>query len=408
MLRSKKPFPKNIDIEVCSYLKKIWEDGWLDDYSNDHFLIMAIENRLDKFSWEKQFLNNNNNSYYSTISNDGVIKYESFSINFCMNFSNRLNGMANMFGEQKTKKFIIDQLSAGKENYNEDIFFQALSEIEILTFFHRGFNWTEIKYEPSIGKNGANPEAYFVGEICSNNSSSPLTVKANIEVKTPKFPCLQSRKEKFIIPTVLLSQTGISKLSKLCEENNVEMVLPRVNKLIDFINSASKKFCFPKTNEYNLLYINWSYSDFPSNAFLEAWNLLTNEYNGLLTHPEIASMLSLKEPISLDAYKKITAIIVYTSSIDQLMFSDFRHVWQRNRWGCKFRMYVLDEQLRDDIVNKNYDLFFQLTSMNPSELDKSVVMLNCNSKSPCEIIHNNVFGAKAVNLILENVLHENK
>ena len=362
-MRSNKSFPKHLDVEVCSFLKKIWEEGWLDDYSNDHFLIKAIENRIDQFSWDKQFLNNNIKNYYSTISSDGTINYESFSINFCMNFSCRLSNMVNMFGEQKAKKFIIDQLSAGKVEYNEDIFFQALSEIEILTFFHRGFDWKEIKYEPSTIKNGSNPEAYFIGEFCSNNSTTPVTIKVNIEVKTPKFPHLESRKERCLIPTVLLTKTGRDKVLKFCEENNVEMVLPRVNKLIDFINSASKKFNIPKDNEYNLLYINWSYSDFPSNSFLEAWNLLTNEYNGILIHPEIATTLSLREPISLDAYKKITAIIVYTSSIDQLMFSDFRHVWERNGWGCKFRIYVLDEKLRNDIIVGNNDLFFQLTNI---------------------------------------------
>ena len=74
--------------------------------------------------------------------------------------------------------------------------------------------------------------------------------------------------------------------------------------LVEFINSATKKFNYPKKNEYNLLYINWSYSDFPSNSFLEAWSLLTNKYNGLLTHPEIGTTLPIKEPVNPDAYKK--------------------------------------------------------------------------------------------------------
>ena len=47
-------------------------------------------------------------------------------------------------------------------------------------------------------------------------------------------------------------------------------------KLKDFLNSASSKFSVPQSNEYNLLYINWSYCDFASNSFLEAWSLLTN------------------------------------------------------------------------------------------------------------------------------------
>lgn len=57
MKRSERPFPVN-DCELMDFIKKAWKDGWLDDFSNDHFLIMALENRLNQFNWEYQFVSN--------------------------------------------------------------------------------------------------------------------------------------------------------------------------------------------------------------------------------------------------------------------------------------------------------------------------------------------------------------
>ena len=406
MIRSETPFPSEFDNIICSFLKRAWQEGWLDNYSDDHFLIMALEGRLNQFTWNEQFLNNNNNVYYSAVTTDGKVDYKAFSVNFCTNLSAKLAGMSSMFGEKQTKKFITDQLSAGKENYDEDMFFQAFSEIEILTFFHRGFDWKEIKYEPPVDSNGANPEAYFIGEICNKDSDVPIKVKANIEVKTPEFPRLNSHKEKLLIPTILLSDQGRKTVPQLCTDNNVEFISPRVNKLVDFINSATKKFDYPKENEYNLLYINWAYCDFPSNAFLEAWALLTNKYNGLLTHPNIGTTLPFKNPISAEAYKKITAIIVYTSSIDQLMFCDFRHVWQRHVRGCKFRMFVLDKKIRNDELSDKSNLLFQLTGMNPDQPEDLVALSACSSHTPIEKERNNKFTDQAIKLIIKNALIE--
>ena len=130
MLRSETPFPTKFDNVICSYLKRIWQEGWLDEYSTDHFLIMALDGRLNEFTWNEQFLNNNNNAYYSAITKDGTVDYETFSMNFCTNLSTKLAGMSAMFGEKETKKFIMDQLSAGKENYDENIFFKLFRRLK--------------------------------------------------------------------------------------------------------------------------------------------------------------------------------------------------------------------------------------------------------------------------------------
>ena len=197
---------------------------------------------------------------------------------------------------------------------------------------------------------------------------------------------------------------------ELCENNSFRCVMPRVTKLVQFINSAANKFEKPKENEFNLLYINWSYSDFPSNGFLEAWSLLTNDKNGILTHPEIGISLPFDSPICSNAYEKITAVIVYTSSLDQLMFSDFRYSWQGSPdVGSRFRMFVLDKNLREKELAKKSRILYKITGMNPSVLEpdkwRVLVDYNWTKDTAMDIIVDDCkFGVDAVNIINNNAL----
>ncbi len=357
--RSSIEFPFTLDI--TGYLEKAWKEGWLDEFSEDHFLIKALNNKLTNIDWASQLINNNTTSFNTPITHNGDVDFNTFSKNFILNLSAKLKNMSNVLGEAEIKNFIINQLSAGKSSYNQDSFFQALSEIEILSFYCAKTYWHKAIYEPSTDKNGSNPEARFVWK--GHNDKNYITV--NVEVKTPQFPIVHPQTTKTAIPAVLLTDAGREKAQKLCSENDIKCILPRVTKLVDFINSATKKFEFPKDNEYNFLYINWSYSDFSSNGFLEAWSLLANEVNGVLTHPEIGTRLPYKKPINADAYKKITAIIVYTSSLEQLMFSDFRYSWQGSiDVGPRFRMFILDKKKQEN----DSDIIFKISGMNPSSL----------------------------------------
>ena len=83
------PFPIHNDYEICHYLKNIWECGWLDEYSDEHFLIKAIENRLTTFVGYTQMLNNEPN-LHGVIKANGIIDNDTFNSNFCMNLSGRL------------------------------------------------------------------------------------------------------------------------------------------------------------------------------------------------------------------------------------------------------------------------------------------------------------------------------
>lgn len=392
--RSEKPFPCTDDC-ISGYIKTIWESGWLDEYSEEHFLIKAINHSLSDIYWTTQLLNNNSYSMYSPVNTKGMVDYDLFASVFITNLSVRLQNISNCFGEENIKTFIVGQLSAGKNNYDEDQFFQALSEIEILSFWSCRCRWDECIYEPPMGENGSNPEASFIKYFQNGRK-----VRINIEIKTPKFMQPMDDKRCYIIPNILLSPKGRTELNQLCVNYEIGCKMPRVTKLVEFINSAEKKFNVPCENEYNFLYINWSYSDYPSNGFLEAWSLLTNDKNGIITHSNIGTRLPFEEAIHEEAYKKISAIIVYTSSLEQLMFSNYLHVWQGTNInvGHRFRMIVLDPLVDQEEL-------FAFSGMNPDlpSGDRFMLLINRGNK---DISILNEFKNKALKIITENPLIE--
>ena len=400
-MRKEIPFP--VKEELCIFLKDAWEKGWFDDYSDEHFVIKAIENRLTSFIGKEQLVENDLNMQ-GLIDEDGNVDTEAFNLNFCINFSRRMQFLVKVFGEDDIKKFIIDQMSAGKQNYREDAFFEALSEVSILSFYASINAWEYAIYEPPVaeGRNNKNPEAKFTGIInCRTNGEcqdDDKMVTINIEVKSPEFPHDKHTEERIAIPTMLLTNEGRNEVRKFCEANDVTYLDPRVLKLKDFLNSAAGKFEIPKENEFNLLYINWSYRDFPSNSFLEAWALLTNAINGVLLYPEYGMNIGVVE----EAYKKITAVVVYTESLEGLMFSDFRYVWQRCGAGPRFRMWLLDESLRKREWENKSNILLNITGMNPSEELTQMAMLDYKSKTEKEKKEASRFGTELVKLIDEN------
>ena len=214
------PFPIHNDYEICHYLKNIWECGWLDEYSDEHFLIKAIENRLTTFVGYTQMLNNEPN-LHGVIKAKGIIDNDTFNSNFCMNLSGRLACLESLFGSDHMERFIKDQLSAGKQNYNEDTFFEAVSEVSVLYFYTFRSRWKQALYEPPIGKSklSKNPEARFIGELSLNGDAQKITI--NIEVKCPKFPSIENQECKIAIPTVLLSDEGRKEIPAFCKDNGI-------------------------------------------------------------------------------------------------------------------------------------------------------------------------------------------
>ena len=88
----------------------MWKKGWLDEFSDEHFLIRVIEHRLDEFLGINQIQIDNATVYpYITIDN--------FESNFLINFSVKIGRISNLFGENQIKRFVKDQMSAGKNHY---------------------------------------------------------------------------------------------------------------------------------------------------------------------------------------------------------------------------------------------------------------------------------------------------
>lgn len=402
-LRSSRNFPITDDTkEVCKFLCTAWEKGWFDEYSDEHFLIRVIENRLSDFIGIHQLTENEINMF-RTINDDGSINFEYFNSNFCMNFSKRMHGLTLMFGEDNIKRFILDQMSAGKQHYDEDIFFQSLSEISILSFYGSIYSWQQAIYEPKLHIESAkNPEATLKGIISYSSKGTIVEelLTINIEVKSPKFTQRLHQNNKIAIPTVLLTNEGREKVKLLCEKFGVTFLAPRVMKLKDFINSAADKFTHPQNNEFNLLYINWSYSEFPSNSFLEAWSLLTNKMNGILTHPKVAENIGIKP----DALKKISAIIVYTESLEGIMFGDFHHVWQTSSVGLRFKLWVNDDNLRKLSFENKTDVIRTITGMNPCKDLLQYAMVDYKTAVSNDIDGMNQFAEALKNLIANNML----
>lgn len=133
------PIKNDIDRMAVNYLYLAWKNGWLDEYSEEHFLIKAINNRLKDFVGKDQLIENNIN-LLNIVNEDGMIKDSLFNLNFCINLSQKLQFLDGMFGGNYIRDFLRGQFAAGKNNYDEDSFFEALSEVSVLAFLHLGIN----------------------------------------------------------------------------------------------------------------------------------------------------------------------------------------------------------------------------------------------------------------------------
>lgn len=330
MLRSETIYPLK-GLDLVGSLQSAWEKGWLDEYSDNHFLIRAIEKRLDKYPrmWDT-----------ASLQRIFPITKNNFQENFCLNLSGKLNRLITLFGEENIHRFFTDQLSAGKENYDEAQFFRALSEVSVLSYYALKANSGD--YEPKTnGKK--NPEARL---YCKNG------VTVDVEVKTPGFSDFEGIVD-IVIPTVLLDNDGRKEFISFCDSHGLHGAMPRVMKIKDFLNSAAYKFeHVDHTTHMNILYINWTLSEFEESGFQEAFSLMMHPVNGVLTHKDIGLSLGIKD----DVYDKITAVIVYTESLHGLMFGDFRYVFLTGY--CGVPQYGI-------IGMHGCDGLFEITDMNP-------------------------------------------
>lgn len=324
---------------ICSVIGEMWKKGWLDSYERKHFLIRCI---LGDNNYIRQFFCNQKYTYEGRL----PIQAETF----VMNLSTKLGRLIDFFGEEHIKNFIINQMSAGKKHYNQNKFFQALSEVEILIYFI-SFGPTYTKkgqYEPPVNQGKKNPEAKI-----SYADGTVLT----IEVKMPEFQDVLQRKDTYM-PLVLLNEKGRKEFSDLCTTIGEIYKSPRVLKLKEFLNSACEKFeVVEDENHFNVLFINWTFTDIPYNGYFEACELLYNEWNGLLKYPNVAKKMGISEEL----FKKVSAVFVYQDPDEMMIFQDFRFLFASKKAALLTNPFLITNESQEmrlrDIMNFHYGDF---------------------------------------------------
>ncbi len=323
MKRHEMPFPIK-EGWFYQILLQMWEQGWLDDFAEEHFLIRGLKN--------DNRIRNNFISYYRQCTFQFGLDQSNFAMTFCANLSSRIALLIEVFGERTIKEFVKGQLAAGKKHYKEEQFFEALSEIEILTYFCQfGPGRVEGTYEPRIGMGNHNPEASFT------YSSG---IRIDVEVKTPEFTNIYQSQDVFM-PLYCLSEEGIDAFERECKKRRVVFQRPRVSKLKSFLNSACKKFAVPINDKhYNILFVNWTYTEIPYQGYIEPVALLSNPYNGIMNHAWMAKMVDVDE----DIYSKITAVIVFQNPSEAVVFQDLRYLLASRTAGIVINPFILDTE----------------------------------------------------------------
>lgn len=304
MKRSEQSFPMS-DL-LCSRIKELWQEGVFNDYSDSHFIIKALYQ--DEQYFQSYFISRGYSKSYSS----------DFGFNFIVNLNSRINFLCKHFGKDKIVNFMRNQFSAGKNNYSDKAFFEALAEIHILAHF-LAFTRDQVmsaEYEPCLIENSHhNPEARI-------KYSQGLVV--DIEVKTPNFS-QRDITTNYLYPATLLTDVGRKILSEYCNDNNITLRLPRVLKFKEFIKSSNDKF-IPITDKHhlNILFINWTYTDLWEDPLFEPTSLLCNADNGILITDIAHDQLGIEKT----ALQKISAFFIYTIPEETLLFSDLRYLFR--------------------------------------------------------------------------------
>lgn len=323
---------------VIEYILTLKKNGLMDEYSDNHILIKAMRGEFDYFY------------KYPHLGQESISKSErDLATTFLMNFSPKLQYLSRIFNDADFNEFIENQLSAGKDNYSEEQFFRAASEINVLKFLSSFCGKLKrASYEPRLREGDTNPEARLEFEN---------DIIFDVEVKTPGFTdefVFSEGKYILLKPNVIISNESRVKLKDYCDEKNIDLIWPNILKLKDFIESAASKFENVKgENHFNLLFINWTYTSFPEWELNEPLYLLTNPISGLLHNKKAQEIIGLEK----ECMNKISAIVLYRDTFDTFISQDFLYHFKHN----SFKL-ILNENLRE---NNNFDLLCELLKMDP-------------------------------------------
>lgn len=316
---SKENPPEEINGLLNDYLFKAWKKGWFEEYSNDHFLIKALNGEISPFTGYVNMLE----------MSSGPLRHnlESIRSSFYQALSISLKLLEDQFSEKVAESYVVEKLSGGKTNYDEDQFMRALSELTVIKWFclfTRGNTTNKAIYEPRLSAR-RNPEARFIRD----------DVVIDVEVKTPGFIPINTVNPK-ITPIILLNKEGRMELTEKCCVDDIELRLPDINKLKQHLNDAASKFVVPENDKhFNVVFINWTYCDYPKYAFLEPYSLLMN-LNGVLRNKEIGKAIGFND----DVYEKITAVFVYNENIEGFVNQDLRHIWSHRTFALAINPYI--------------------------------------------------------------------
>ncbi len=298
------------NIFPMNYVEQLYNEGFMDEYSSDHLIIKALKGEMDYFNkYANLFINTH-----------PLIKECDVAKTFIFNFSKALWFFAQHFPKSHIEDFVKNQLAAGKANYSEEQFFRALSEIHVINYLllQTKENIKSCTYEPRL--NGqTNPEARI--ELKDGTI-------IDIEVKTPGFPkTIILPKKARVKPNFIIEKNIEDQLIKYCKFNKIELVYPRVLKIREFIRSSANKFNVPTgKRHFNLLFINWTYTDFPECGLAEPITLLANPVNGLFINKKAHGLMKIKD----EHINKISSIILYKDNISNLLLGAFEYHFQDN------------------------------------------------------------------------------
>ena len=323
MKRSNNAFPIQTDEIFMNSLRKLWEDGCFDEYSDNHVLIRAMNGD------DKAFDNIIRKLEYCTWD----YPHENIDhFTFLINFSNRVDFLSEIFGYEQIADFVKNQLSAGKKRYDENTFLEAYTEILVLWYIGTfGPGCVLAQYEPTIGEGNHNPEASF--DFADGT-------RIDVEVKTARITDSFYTGDVYM-PLRCMDVKGIEIFEKLCGKYGVKAVRPRIGKLKDFINSACQKFENIKTDKhYNVLVINVSSSNLRMYPYLEMAMLLDNPINGIFRDSLIADNYG----ISRELYNKVSAVFIICNSIETMAFTDLRYLFASRNACMILNPYILDTE----------------------------------------------------------------
>lgn len=339
MKYSNSRFPIEND-SLVDTLRRIWMQGWLDNFSESHFLIRAINGQWPDFRTIDQM-----NAVSPELYSDCDTSY-----NFVVNFSQRLQRFICLCGPINSKRF-LDQLSAGKNNYNEDQFFEALHEMHVFSYL-TSYGAPNVEYEPALGgvSGERNPEYRIRNRFAvpSQDPDKPLIPMEDyildVEVKSivGNVDAAIDLTKSFITPIVTIDYKNRNQLNTFCNERGFQVELPDVIHLRDFLNETADKFETPTNeNHFNILYLNWTYREIPLFNFMEPLSLLDNTMNGLLRHKAIGIHFGISE----DVFEKVSAIFIYSYPKQALAFSDIRWVFANNKCAVLFNPNLSQKQI---------------------------------------------------------------